>query len=265
MSCALVSGADTSAAFRCAENYEWMLPLPRTSWAWEWLRRNPDYHASWVRWQELGARGATVGAVDGRWPLVRLEDPGLDARTASVFWRRDACREVLPLAATTAFGKGEPRFFQLDHVRCHVVLHPEPDLDRLNVVFAEEGRFFQLLICGAAQLDTGTLLTPILPAPHLRAGRLQAIRRFNDLMATGTLRPSLYPAEHRNARLLRVVQALDGALAGVPHRDIAVALFGEARVAEEWHGSANYLRDYVRRAIAHGRELVQGGYMRFLR
>lgn len=113
-------------------------------------------------------------------------------------------------------------------------------------------------------MDKGTLLTSILPAPHLRAGRLQAMRRFNDLMATGTLRASFYPAEHRNARLLRVVQALDGALAGVPHRDIAVAPFGEARVAEEWHGSASYLRYHVR-AIAHGRERMQGGYQRFLR
>jgi hypothetical protein len=59
--------------------------------------------------------------------------------------------------------------------------------------------------------------------------------------------------------------ALDGAIAGTPHRDIAIALFSLPKVEEQWHGSANSLRDYVRRAIAYGRELCNGGYVRFIK
>ncbi len=171
---------------------------------------------------------------------------------------------MLPLAASTAFTKADPEYFHLDGLRCRVTTLPEPALDRLHVLFADAGRFFQIQICGAFHFEGGVLLTPILPRPNLRAARSQALQRLNDSMAQGTLRPQLYPAEHRNARLVRVLRALDGALAHLPHREIAKGLFGEKRVAEEWHGTSNFLRDHVRRAIAHGRELVDGGYMRLL-
>ena len=98
----------------------------------------------------------------------------------------------------------------------------------------------------------------------LRRARLQAVRRLNDLMRHGSLRAVHYPREPRGARLARVIQAFDGAEAGAPQREIAVALFGRARVERDWHASHNPLRDHVRRAIARGRQLTQSGYRQFL-
>jgi len=241
-----------------------MVSLPRTAWAWEWLRRSPQYRAEWDRRRERGTQSLLLKP-GSRWPLVRFEDPAHDSRAATVFWRREVCREVLPLAASTAFTRHDPEYFRLDGLQCRVATLPEPEFDRLHVLFADEGRLLQIQICGATHFEGGVLLTPVLPPPHLRPARTQALLRLNDLMAHGTLRSSLYTAEARNVRMVRVVRALDGALAGVPHRDIALSLFGEKRVAEEWHGTSNALRDHVRRAIGHGRELVDGGYMRLLR
>lgn len=61
-----------------------------------------------------------------------------------------------------------------------------------------------------------------------------------------------------------VLQALDGWLAGAPYRDIAVALFGEARVEADWTDPRRHLRDRVRRAVRRGRALMGGGYRTFL-
>jgi hypothetical protein len=59
--------------------------------------------------------------------------------------------------------------------------------------------------------------------------------------------------------------ALDGHLAGVPHRQIAIAMFGEERVARDWSDPGEHMRDAVRRAIARGLALMEGGYRMFLR
>ncbi len=56
-------------------DYDWLLHLPRTAWAWEWLRRNADYRAEWERRRTRGAL-ASLLKPDSRWPLVRLRRPG---------------------------------------------------------------------------------------------------------------------------------------------------------------------------------------------
>lgn len=61
-----------------------------------------------------------------------------------------------------------------------------------------------------------------------------------------------------------VIQALVGALAGVPYRDIAVALLGKVRVEKEWDNRNRFLRDH-RRAVIRGRDLMNGPHLRCLR
>lgn len=193
-----------------------------------------------------------------------FEDPDADARTANIFWRREACRDVLPLAISDQSCGSDHEYFRLAGLSCRVITHRDENTNLCHVLFAQDGRFFQLEICGAVHLEDGLLLTPVLPAPALRSARILGIRRLADLMSHGYLRPSLYPPERRGPRLMRVVQALDGALAGASQRDIGIALFGLDRVEREWHHPHNYLRDHVRRAIGHGRRLMAGGYRKLL-
>jgi len=229
----------------------------RSFWAWEYLRRNPRYRVAYDQFQKEPEHSEAAG-----WSLVCFEDPDFDGRVANVFWRRQACRHVLPLTATAESADGEGHPLSLEHLHCRVAVHRHAD--RCHVLFAESGRSLQLEISGDANIDQGILLTPALPPPGMGAPRLLAIRRLADLMTHGQLRPSLYPPERRAPRLARVLQALDGSLAGLPQRDIAIALFGEARVERDWHHPHNYLRDHVRRAIIYGRELMEGGYRRLL-
>ena len=63
---------------------------------------------------------------------------------------------------------------------------------------------------------------------------------------------------------MRVVQALDVWLSEAPYRDIGIALFGAMRFERDWQQPGNHLRDQARHAIAHDRELMDGGFLCFL-
>ena len=62
---------------------------------------------------------------------------------------------------------------------------------------------------------------------------------------------------------LRMLQALDGSLAGASHRDIATTLFGKRAVTRRWYADSE-LRAQVRHLIRKGRALMSGDYRRLL-
>ncbi|WP_426414018.1 DUF2285 domain-containing protein [Bradyrhizobium ganzhouense] len=61
-------------------------------------------------------------------------------------------------------------------------------------------------------------------------------------------------------RLRHTLVALDESLKGKTYRQIAIIIFGEQRVAEEWQGASQFLKDRTRRLVAKGTELMKGGY-----
>lgn len=71
------------------------------------------------------------------------------------------------------------------------------------------------------------------------------------------------PISRSNLVHMRMLQALDGSLAGAAQRDIAVALFGADAVKRRWHSDSE-LRAQVRHLIRKGRVLMQGQYRRLL-
>jgi len=65
-------------------------------------------------------------------------------------------------------------------------------------------------------------------------------------------------------RLGFILQALDGRIAGASYREIAISWFGADRVRYDWDDGSQYLKNRIRRAVARGEKLVNGGYRRFL-
>lgn len=247
------------------DTYRWMSMLSSLGWAWEFLRRNPAYICAY---NNEGGHAPDIG-VDGQnqtlmWGLLRFENPSLDARNANVFWRMRACREVLPLAASPMRRGTEANMLRLKNLQCRATVHPFGADRRQDVLFAQDGRFLQLAVFGDTPLEEALLLTPALPSSIYRGSRLLAVRRLTDLVQHQAIRPSLYPRERRAPRLMRVAQALDGWLAKASYHDIAVALFGPARVERDWRDPREHLRDQVRRAVRYGRDLMESGYRQFL-
>jgi len=67
----------------------------------------------------------------------------------------------------------------------------------------------------------------------------------------------------RRHRLKGMLRAWDGRLDGAPHRDIAAALYGLARVmSDPWKTSS--LRDATLRLVRDGAAMVRGGYRNLL-
>jgi hypothetical protein len=264
----IVSKASAPAStsdWRNPESYRWMSSLPRTAWAWEFLRRNPDYHSDYAR--------HVVGLTSGNepdhiaalpWGLLRFENPVNDARCASVLWQMKVCRDVLPLAAAKMRPGTAVETLDLSKLRCRAVVYDFGVEERREVLLTQEGRSLQLTIFGSVPLEDALLLTPALPELRYSKARLQAVKRLSDAVKHGCLRPSLYRKERQSNRLARVIQALDGWLASASQREIAVSLFSEERVARDWQDPRNHLRDHVRRAVAYGRELMASRYRRFL-
>jgi hypothetical protein len=255
----------TDEDWRDPKNYDWMTALPRTAWAWEFLRRNPQYRKAYAaHLADTDSQGRHLHRSALPWGLLRMEDPALDVRTADVLWQMKVCREVLPLAASIMRPGTAVATLRLDDLKCRTTLYNYGVEQRKEVLFAQEGRALQLTVFGEVPLEEALLLTPALPVlPHAKS-RLLAVRRLADLVKHGWLRPALYKRERQNSRLARVAQALDGWLAQAPQRAIGDALFASDRIARDWSDPRNHLRDHVRRAISYGRSLMAGKYRRFL-
>jgi hypothetical protein len=84
---------------------------------------------------------------------------------------------------------------------------------------------------------------------------LKRLQRFAE-KAPAAGRPGL-PVDER---LHHALIALDESLAGKTYRQISITIFGEKRVAEEWQGPSQFLKDRIRRLVAKGTELMMGGY-----
>lgn len=190
-----------------------------------------------------------------------FEDPMLDAQQAAPAWTKAVCDEILPVVS------GEPPLtalrstIDLERLSCQMQVIEDGELT--HIVFAHKGRQLQLEMHTRPNAGAG-IFTPAVAPVSLSGKRTLALKRLADLAEHGMLREHLYPAEARASRMARILQALDGAMTGARHRDIAVSLFGERRVSEDWGLPDNHLRDHVRRAIGHGRMLMEGGFARLL-
>jgi hypothetical protein len=65
-------------------------------------------------------------------------------------------------------------------------------------------------------------------------------------------------------RLRDALVCLDGKSSGASHRDIAQVIHGADRVATEWGDTDSPMRQKIKRDLARGRRLVNGGYLELL-
>jgi hypothetical protein len=237
-------------------DYSWLTSLSRVGWAWEFLRRNPEYR---LEYQASASEGSAE-----RWGMRYFEDPSLDARHASIYWLPECCSAVLPITAR-ALQPDEVSTFDPAKLICQTRVRTRDGKRAADVLFNCDGRLLQLDVAGAVNIVSVALSAGIVPMPDHSAARVLAIRRFTNLVTSGTLQPMLYPPERRAARLTKVLQALDCWQGRQSYRDIAVRLHGQRRVDEQWNDPRDHLRDQIRRAVSYGRNLMNGGYRQFLR
>jgi hypothetical protein len=95
--------------------------------------------------------------------------------------------------------------------------------------------------------------------------KLLSLRRLIALHRQRQFSAQLYPREVKAARWATALQAYDGHSAGASFREIAIVLYGQDRVVEDWNGRSDFLRLRVQRMIKYARSMVAGGYAAHLR
>lgn len=256
------------------ETYDYTARLADRGWAWEWLRRNPDFRAAWkdarLHYGIAGYDGATTLLVSQsdtprllEWGCLYCSPPEEDARVASVFWSPEVCSSVLKLHAFPSKAQVEATSFFLRDIACPSVLLEMPN-GAQHLLFGDTGRNLQLVIEGEDVLRPVCLLTDGAPGKALASGQLRSLLCFNDLRLSGRLYDSHFQRELSSQRLRLVLRILDGSLAGASHRQIAQIVFADEFTTERWYAPGRPLRDRVRRAIYRGHQLMHKGYRDFL-
>lgn len=238
-------------------------------WAWEFVRRNPDYRANWR--SSVPRHLPHIILKDGtrllrlrrrfpraeRWGLYAFADPSFPARRAPVFWHLDALKRVIRLRAGPPKSHESTARLSLSNFKVERIAAIGVDNVPL-VLMKGPGSHVPVEICG-------------LPALTLPFAPVFEIDSLLDLNAQTELLKRLHrfaeqaPAASRSPfaideRLHHALIALDESLAGKSYRQIAITIFGEKRVAEEWQGPSQFLKDRTRRLVAKGTELMIGGY-----
>jgi hypothetical protein len=261
-----------TAWVRSLDDYAHTAGLDRPGWAWEFLRRNANFQRD-VRVNRAGtpsaiphASGATIYRLRRKfiaaeqWGLVAFADPAKSAREAPVFWRADRQRRAICCTARTAsndtderinlaaFGGG--RGVLVMNSSEHIAIHGH----RKSASMVVTGSPFAIGDCA---------LTFHVQGLENAAAACETLRILNQLRSNGT--GPTPPTERMDEKYLSYLVALDGHLAGRTYRDIAEILYGPDRVKAVWISETRHLKDKVRRAVAAGIELMNGGYLKLLR
>lgn len=183
---------------------------------------------------------------------------------ASVIWNpvlTDRVLDVVALPPKAGFGG---QVLDLEFVAAEKTLFVSSDGTQ-QLLLRDGMRSLQLNITGEDITDPVTLFVDTAVSEDHSELQTHLLECFRKLRVGGTLPTECFSPHPYAKRAATVLMALDGHLAGVPHREIAVAMFGEERVARDWSDPGEHLRDAVRRAIARGIILMNGGYQTFLR
>lgn len=120
-------------------------------------------------------------------------------------------------------------------------------------------------ICVPVEISgLSNLTAPFVPVIELHdledlPAQTELLKRLQRFIGTD-FRTIQKPSFASDERLHHALIALDESMKGKTYRQIAIAIFGEKKVAEEWHGHSQFLRDRTRRLVAKGIELMKGGY-----
>lgn len=181
----------------------------------------------------------------------------------AVFWDASVNPQVLAVVAEPVAKGADDSFDVRRHAALTTVLRAADGGQHL--LFSDGMRHLQLRVTQGSVLDGPVCFRYALSGFRQAEPGLVALQRLCQFWRLGRLPRQLYPAERRAGRWLQMLRAHDGAASGASHRDIAVALFGERAVRDDWSGRSDYLRLRVQRLVRAAQGLVAGGYRDLLR
>lgn len=240
--------------------YLYVLELDGVGWAWEYLRRNLAYQQLWRHRHRLPADAVA------QWLLAHAEDPRLDARRAHPVWQYPLADQVALHGMMPTPGVALPVFSLW-------ALRGRKQVRALSGGYALQVRqqsHTLRAVCDVRVME-GAAADLVIPLNRHGPKRLRALQAQlrsvpSDPLFRDEARSQVgqtFRASRAGQLHLHALMALDAFQANASHRDIAVALVGEARTREQWHADAT-LRGLVRHYLRRGRYFRDGGYRSLL-
>jgi hypothetical protein len=199
-----------------------------------------------------------------RWGLYAFAAPSQPARVAPVFWLSAVSRRTVRARCDMASDGGVANAMTLATFRAErsavIGSNGIP-----VVVIKGDGVSVGLVAQGWHVLTRLAGVTFELDGFEELGNQVECLRTLHRLAEPGASPSAARPPWSANERLQYALLALDGSLGGRTYREIAIMIFGEERVAEDWNAASRFLKDRTRRLVAKGHELMNGGYRDLLR
>ena len=234
--------------WRDAHTYQPLLGADRSVWAWEFARRGLEQPGGAAAFEPQAGRAPELCFVgDG--------PPGDPLPIALWRWQSDGSAPVFSVEPASA---RDPAAIDLKGLDVAALVVRTADGDQ-HVLVSDGARRLRLAVVQGDVLAGPSAFRFHLPALALGVGSLEGLRRLVALRDTGRLEPGA-SAPAKAPRWLQILRTHDARRDGASHRDIAVSLFGEARVREDWGPGSDYMRMRVQRLVRAAEQAVAGGY-----
>lgn len=236
-------------AWRSAETYRPLLGADAAVWAWEFGRRGIARDAKGQAAEDHGG-----GVPD---LCFAGAGPGGD-QVPVVIWRWQADPSV-PVFSVSPSTSDDSEALDLQGLDLAVLVVRTDDGGQ-HVVVSDGQRRLRFAVVEGDVLASAVRCQYLLPPHSIGVGSLDSLRVLVALRDTGRLPSIACGSSPKAGRWMQIIQAHDARGQGASQRDIAVLLFGEARVQEDWVGRSDYMRMRVQRLLRAAEDLVAGGY-----
>ncbi len=253
--------------------YDYLSRLSMDRWAWEYLRRNPEFRrdAALRQDDEISERMApcapirmlksrTEQILAERWSLVFMPDPDLNGFEADAVWSRAAFPDQVEIHCSPRAPEEVCDIWERTLPIC-TITHVSDRLGREFLLVRGKGCVVQVRCTGLPLIGLEPVRMKFTISDidaYERKAKVQ--KAALELYGDG---PDLsVPLWTKTTQILRNgLIALDCLEKDMSRREIAVLLYGEARVADAWNDDKGSLRDAVKYLVRKAEGLRDGGYL----
>ena len=255
--------------------YDYAWKLSRSRWAWEFLRRNPDFLADASRHSadEISIREAcrsitiirprTDQCEAERWGLAFFPDPARNGFDVNVFWSAG----LYPRQVQVQVGPCSPGevcdIYEKTTSVCRIV-HLTDTSGRELLLLKGNGCVVQVRCTGMSLLAMEPVrMRFLIDGGESLEQKYRILKEAHRIYGDRSVQEPV--TWSRGALILRnALIACDCHAAGLSLRDTAAVIYGKDRAEEAWAGPSRSMKDEMRRARDRGIELVESGYRELL-
>lgn len=245
-----------------ASEYSYLDHVDDAGLAWEWLRRESGYRQLVPALRTRGPHGcldlAPASAdVTSHWGCLAVASPEMRADEMPLLWSSALDRSVLRVAALPPRSSAG-LVFDLSKWCDRVTVVRSP-LHEHVLLDAGQGHL-RIDICAGSILEGPVQMFVDVAVGVAGATSPDLLSRLHQTLLYGGGDRPVGRRDQLHRRQVAALRTFDALTNGASIRDVAICLFGAARVQAEWRGPGDVLKSTCRRLIALARQMSNGGY-----